>query len=318
MLRAFGTKCHFLLTVQKKGGRKLAVEAKGRLGIVIGIEDHMPAYRVLDIEYHKVRRIPFAQLITHEGHYPFRNYDLWTDEEKKLPASFTPTPDTLECNDELSKYNLSDEQFSELYFIPHQLDVRPAPVHPSTASVVPQSSATVYVPAPAPPPHVEPPAEPPAPVAPAPAAGDTQRYSLRESRRPNYNPPRQIYRERAQFLVCNPDCCMGNGESIEQYVLPHAAHVFFTSTHVSPPLAHVSAIAPANRQDVHTCTDACADQYLSTVLLAVIKAPVKGVATGNKPIVATDPATKPVSIPAPEPQGGARVALVGGISQRRA
>ena len=73
ILRAFGTKCHFLLTAQKKGGRKLAVDAKGRLGIIFGIEDAMPAYRVLDVQMRKVRCIPFAQLISHEGHYPFRN-----------------------------------------------------------------------------------------------------------------------------------------------------------------------------------------------------------------------------------------------------
>ena len=43
IMRAFGTKCHFLLTVQKKRGKKLAVEAKGQLGAIIGIEDNMPA-----------------------------------------------------------------------------------------------------------------------------------------------------------------------------------------------------------------------------------------------------------------------------------
>ena len=87
IMRAFGTKCHFLLTVQKKKGKKLAVEAKGQLGAIIGIEDNMPAYRVYEFESDKVRKIPFVQLVTHEGHYPFRDAKLWRDEDKELPIS---------------------------------------------------------------------------------------------------------------------------------------------------------------------------------------------------------------------------------------
>jgi hypothetical protein len=61
-LRAFGTKCYFMLTVQKKGG------AKAKLGAIVGIEDNMPAYRVFDFEQRdKPKKIPFAQVVTHEG-----------------------------------------------------------------------------------------------------------------------------------------------------------------------------------------------------------------------------------------------------------
>ena len=42
-LRAFGSKCHYLLTVQKKGGKKEAVQEKGRKAILMGIENNMPA-----------------------------------------------------------------------------------------------------------------------------------------------------------------------------------------------------------------------------------------------------------------------------------
>ena len=91
VLRAFGTKCHFLLTPQKKGGLKLALEAKGRLGIILGIEDNMPAYRVYDLSKRRVARIPFAQLISHEGHFPFRDRSLWSDEDKEaLPFMLLP------------------------------------------------------------------------------------------------------------------------------------------------------------------------------------------------------------------------------------
>ena len=67
-LRAFGTKCHYMMTVQKKGGLKLALHEKARLGAIIGIEDNMPAYRVLDMDSKGIHRIPFAQLVSHEGH----------------------------------------------------------------------------------------------------------------------------------------------------------------------------------------------------------------------------------------------------------
>ena len=65
VFRAFGTKCHFLLTLQKKGGRKEAVGSKGKLGAIVGIEDNMPAYRVLDLdERSQIKKIPFARTIT--------------------------------------------------------------------------------------------------------------------------------------------------------------------------------------------------------------------------------------------------------------
>ena len=73
ILRAFGTQCYWMLTVQKKGGKKLAMLPKAQAGVIIGVEDNMPAYRVLDLEKRSVRKIPFAQTITHEGCFPFRN-----------------------------------------------------------------------------------------------------------------------------------------------------------------------------------------------------------------------------------------------------
>ena len=78
-LRAFGTKCHFLLTLQKKGGHKMAVQTKGELGIIMSVDEQMPAYRVWDVNGKKVRNIPMTQLVTHEGHYPFRAYNIWSE-----------------------------------------------------------------------------------------------------------------------------------------------------------------------------------------------------------------------------------------------
>ena len=91
-LRAFGTKCFFMLTVQKKGGKKLAMGPKARAGVIIGIEDNMPAYRVLEMNPRgKAHRIPFAQTVTHEGHFPFKDYTNWEEDEKRLPKSFLPS-----------------------------------------------------------------------------------------------------------------------------------------------------------------------------------------------------------------------------------
>src|SRR5690348_11931956 len=78
LLRAFGTKCFFMLTVAKKKGLKLAMGPKAQLGALIGIEDNMPAYRVYDFKPRgKIRKIPFAQIVTHEGHFPFRSFANW-------------------------------------------------------------------------------------------------------------------------------------------------------------------------------------------------------------------------------------------------
>ena len=97
-LRAFGTKCHWMLTMEKKKGLKQAVGPKAKLGVIIGIEDNMPAYRVYDFEQRGVsRKIPFAQVVAHEGHYPFRDWSRWSEEEKLLPESFIPTLEAR-CN----------------------------------------------------------------------------------------------------------------------------------------------------------------------------------------------------------------------------
>lgn len=152
----------------------MAVEAKGQLGILLGIEDNMAAYRVLDVELRKVRLIPFTQLITHEGHYPFRSYHIWTADERAMPASFTPTPETMESVLELGKYHMSDEEVAELYFMPRssahpeEADARgraapsatsaptPTPVPTPTPAPAPTPTSTTPVAAPAPARHFVP------------------------------------------------------------------------------------------------------------------------------------------------------------------
>ena len=117
ILRAFGTKCFFMLTVEKKGGKKMALAPKARLGAIVGIEDNMSAYRVFDFEHRgKIRRIPFAQIVTHEGHYPFRDVSQWSTEEKELPVSFVPSMEAR-CDDaEWRRYGFTPAQVEELNY----------------------------------------------------------------------------------------------------------------------------------------------------------------------------------------------------------
>ena len=114
-LRAFGTSCYYMLTVVKKGGKKDAMGPKARHGVIIGIEDNMPAYRVYDLERREAKRIPFAQVISHEGHYPLRDYSKWTEEEKALPESFIPSFDAQIAEDEFSRFGFSEKEKLELF-----------------------------------------------------------------------------------------------------------------------------------------------------------------------------------------------------------
>ena len=109
-LRAFGTKCFWMLTISKKGGKKLAVGPKAKLGVIMGYEDNMAAYRVYDPDRQIIHKIPFSQVITHEGHYYFRNGATWSAEEKESPESFIPTLEAIETPDEWRRFNFSDEQ----------------------------------------------------------------------------------------------------------------------------------------------------------------------------------------------------------------
>ena len=113
-LRAFGTKCFFLLTIAKKGGKKEAVGPKARIGASVGIMDNMPAYRVLDTAFAVIRAIPFSQVVTHEGHFPLRNMDKWSAEEKPLPESFIPSLAAMNDQAELLRYGLTDQEKEEL------------------------------------------------------------------------------------------------------------------------------------------------------------------------------------------------------------
>ena len=55
--------------------------------------DNMPAYRVYDFEQRGViRQIPFVHVVTHEGHFPFRDFSKWSDEEKAHACILSTQP----------------------------------------------------------------------------------------------------------------------------------------------------------------------------------------------------------------------------------
>ena len=58
----------------------MAFHEKGRLGVIMGIEGNMPAYRVMDRETRELHRIPFAQTVSHEGHFPLGDKADGSDE----------------------------------------------------------------------------------------------------------------------------------------------------------------------------------------------------------------------------------------------
>ena len=313
VLRAFGTKCHFLLTPQKKGGLKLALEAKGRLGIILGIEDNMPAYRVYDLSKRRVARIPFAQLISHEGHFPFRDRSLWSDEDQAaLPFMLLPEEVHTEVQEEaIEEVTLTVEP--TLVVSKAKPVTRPTPTPAPTASTsAPAASRAPTAPAasaapplvvspPQPPPEVPnlevpPPvgdAEDPMDLDAAGTATPATRYDLRARRNPVYFPPPQLHRRPMISRTClfmgpeqeqTEECCTDSDTRPRIHLLPLEGDAKEVEEH--------------DGIWVHTCTEACTTKYLSSVLLTSVRGACATPAT-SIPIVGTDPATKPVSIPAP-------------------
>ena len=97
---------------------KEAIGPKGKLGVLVGIEDNMPAYRVLDLERGAIKKIPFSQLITHEGHYPFKSYAHWTEAERELPESFIPTLESYQDSAEWRRFQFQANDLDELKLNP--------------------------------------------------------------------------------------------------------------------------------------------------------------------------------------------------------
>ena len=93
----------------------------------------MPAYRVFDFEQRgKIRKNPFAQVVTHEGQYPFREISSWSDEAKTATRSFIPSLEAQWHPEEVHRYNFSPSQLEELQYVAAvpipSVPVTPAPL----------------------------------------------------------------------------------------------------------------------------------------------------------------------------------------------
>lgn len=73
----------------RREGKKTPGQAKSYDGIVLGYVLDMQAYIVWDIKERKKREVSFFHSIVHEGFYPFREKLGWSEEEKRLPRSFS-------------------------------------------------------------------------------------------------------------------------------------------------------------------------------------------------------------------------------------
>ena len=334
----FGTKCFFMLTVEKKGGKKDAVGPKAQLGAVLGIEDNMAAYRVFDFNPHgKMRKIPFAQIVTHEGHYPFRNWSRWTAEEKELPDSFVPSFEAR-CNpEEWNRFNFSADETEELdsgitaggesVIAPDAKDpnIKREPV--AAATPEPSSQAEVYSDMP-PLEKVISDAEAPGGVAvsqnpPAP------RYGLRERKEKEApHPLSQRYKLPEHLLqpgwskksknvpVADPS---SDSESSGPELSPRGGlsgsvdppeGVYRGSDHgqVPPtvkaepePKASVSQAKPDNMQKYSRLLESVDKTLPAMLIYRANSAPVPpGTEKPEGKVVSTDPKTKPLSIPPPK------------------
>jgi hypothetical protein len=113
-LVAFGTQVTCYLPHDRREGKKTPGQAKSYDGIVLGYVLDMQAYIVWDIKERKKREVSFFHSIVHEGFYPFREKLGWSEEEKRLPRSFTPFFEDLLTPEEFKKYSFSEKEEKEI------------------------------------------------------------------------------------------------------------------------------------------------------------------------------------------------------------
>jgi hypothetical protein len=130
-LMPFGTAATAYVPVESRRGGKHPAQRKSFQAIILGYEDNMPAYRLWDIEAKKVRLNSFAFTICHEGFYPFRERNNWSEEWEKGPQNFSPVADGVLTLAEWKKYEFSDEEVGNVMAQAPQLLVHaPADVSP--------------------------------------------------------------------------------------------------------------------------------------------------------------------------------------------
>ena len=72
-----------------KDKRRGALAMKARPGVLVGYAQNRKAYRIWDLERHKIREIAIQHTVTYEDSYPFQNRDNWREEwlvDKNAPV----------------------------------------------------------------------------------------------------------------------------------------------------------------------------------------------------------------------------------------
>ena len=215
----------------------------------------MPAYRVYDFDSGKVRRIPFVQLVTHEGHYPFRDAKMWRDEDRELPVSFLPTEEVCDSPEEFERYQFAEPEMTEISFtIPwcrsDATSGTPVLTHPSPSSTLSTPLVTVTpsvprtVPASAPPP--------------TPATTSVDKSSGSDENI-NEDPTRC-------WLTCST--IQTTRRSTTQLQAGKATpSQFGTTIHQAEEQVVIGEDMDQSAATCHQCTEGCADKYLSSILL---------------------------------------------------
>ena len=241
-----------------------------------------------DFETGKVRRIPFVQLVTHEGHYPFRDANMWRDEDRELPISFLPTEEACEFPDELHRYQFLEPEMTEISFtlpsrrvgLPASVVTQPVSLNLPQPQLAVSSGGSFQDPRQTMQPQAE--LQQPAvalesPIAHAPMevprvetpmmevkTPSNAPHRLREGPKPNYHPPKQL--------------CRNGGVKAKQ-------------------IEEQIVMGESDEQSMcHMCTEGCGDKYLSTLLLYNTSEVVVQNASQRNVV----PTTKPPSIPAPK------------------
>ena len=107
-----------------------------------------------------IRKIPFAQLICHEGHYPFRRKANWAPGDGDLPLCFSPNAEAYNDTCEWMRYDFNEEDEKELQEVPTPggVDFKLAPEEMNYRYRKPATKkparASIKVPHPPPPPDL--------------------------------------------------------------------------------------------------------------------------------------------------------------------
>lgn len=113
-LMAFGTAATCYVPENMRKGGKHPAQRRFFRGVIVGYEDHTPAYRVWDLADRVIRVVSYNFTISHEGWYPFKDKDKVTwPAAPAQPDLFYPTIEASENPVQWSAFDFDDDDASE-------------------------------------------------------------------------------------------------------------------------------------------------------------------------------------------------------------